>query len=281
MIVLDGEPLQALGKLPQLERLTVYTSSEVLDFDPKEVAFAENLFRSLQFLYLHLLDCWDLFWVLDVRALLTNITTLEVNIVNIGQSSLDLTDHEFLPLLAHIPRLKHLTLKLQPESSSELIPLGDPFVLHEALYRLPLQTVFISPITFECENLSGIVESMWSHVTYLQLPGSCVSLRDLPMFARLPGLEHLTIRLNPSAKIQKNGGPQTPVGLRLHTLEASSGSIIHCEKEEVEQVAYFLLSLWPSLRQVAWPRDSEKCELDLVEALNESLGMLRHKLEVS
>ncbi|KAG9091034.1 hypothetical protein FS749_000118 [Ceratobasidium sp. UAMH 11750] len=281
MIVLEGESLQALDRLPQLERLTVYTTSDVLDYEPKAIAFPGNLFPSLQCLYLHLPDCWDLFWVLDVHVLLANITTLEVNIVKAEQSSLNLTSREFFPLLADIPRLEHLSLELQPECLGEPIPLGHSAILYKTLYRLPLQTVFISPVIFKHEDLSGTLGSIWPHVTHLQLPGSIVSLRDLPMFARLPSLEHLTIRLNLSAKMQKNGGFQTPVSPRLHTLEASSGSIILCEKTEVKQVAQFLLSLWPNLRQVVWPRNSEKYELDFVEALNEGLGMLRRKLEVS
>ncbi|KAG9079953.1 hypothetical protein FRC06_007257, partial [Ceratobasidium sp. 370] len=222
--VSEGEGLKALSELPLLERLTVYSNDDTPNLE--HVELSEHAFASLRSLHLCLADLEDVNRILRNHALLTNLTSFKVDVQYLFVSyGAPWAIDSFFPALAYSPNLEHLAVDFYTRASDrdngDKLELGDVSVLG-TLGQLPLQTVSLSPIDFEYEKLSTSLVGLWPQVTYLDLRGTDIPYGDLPMFAQLPVLEHLVLRLKMVGDFSEAPSPNPIIGLRLHTLEGGS-----------------------------------------------------------
>ncbi|QRW10172.1 hypothetical protein RhiLY_09171 [Ceratobasidium sp. AG-Ba] len=240
----NRKTLMAMGKLLRLERLVVYHESYYDDHDSSEGSEAvlsqtplpSDAFSALRSLSIYAYSDEYINLTLDQCSLSRNIVYLELNIFA-DDTYKPLAEHSFLSRLSGLHCLKHLVIKFSwspYDPSSQAI--DDHEKLYEAFHQLQLENLYISHLDLDFAVLPGHLNSMWSRIIDLRLPGTEVGLNALPVFALLPALCHLTVRLSLDITSLGDTIPVVHTGERLHTLEGSYGSTARYEKKDARRI---------------------------------------------
>ncbi|KAG8779741.1 hypothetical protein FRC12_023869 [Ceratobasidium sp. 428] len=280
----EEDGLNALSELSLLEHLAVYSYGFV---PQSHTQLSDHSFPSLRYLNLNLFSQMEADWtLLRLRNLLKGLTTLKVLISNpFGLPSPRWFTESLLPALAHATYLEHLAVDFPDRPYRGAAIEVENMSALSVLSRLPLTTVRFSPIGLQRVDASVAFEAVWSKVTYLDLPETNISLKGLPLFTRFPMLEHLVIQLYIDPRdLPEDGDLHETTGSCLHTLEGGKFSETeHCEDKDTQlQIARFLLSLWPTLNQVLWPKIVDRGvgasrQRRVVKSLNRELRALKNK----
>ncbi|KAG8699131.1 hypothetical protein FRC08_005489 [Ceratobasidium sp. 394] len=273
--ILDDGGLAALGALPRLGFLSIHGCSGE---SPKDLQLdiPEDSFPSLSQLNLLEVNTTNLPAIMGVKQLVRGLTSLRLS-QGFGRSEMGLHYRErwlsrTLPrLFGHTSRLKYLTYNATfglyghyPVHRIDYMP------LLQALSKIPLQNV--SLVGLYCMDLDFLLHlaTAFASTTVLRMPNQPTSCTNLPWFAQVPNLRHLTIGGVSLHQLQ----PRWP-GLNqpLETLECSIHQPGFGTPMEANQVARFLLSLWPHLRHVSRPR--HKFDPLSMDQVNEEIGVIQ------
>ncbi|KAG8711772.1 hypothetical protein FRC09_020411 [Ceratobasidium sp. 395] len=267
--------LRILGRLPHLESIAVCGVDHADDISE----LTEDLFPMLHRLTLHGSSCSNTLETLGTLSMVKNLTLLHVKL-DIDTEDLDIDEdvwlaEEFFPLLLNAPRLTDV--KIDADSSHNR---GDGVKIGESVLRifqrLPLKSLHLDAISLSNEALRFDLASVWPSVTHLKLPQQDASMTTISCFATLPELRHLELRLDfyyPPHEFSPTVSP-------LVILEASFGSAICSNFEDMDRIAHTLLDIFPKLTRIAWAGDqlpalAVQPAIERVGFLNGHLSTLR------
>ncbi|QRV88628.1 fanconi anemia group M protein [Ceratobasidium sp. AG-Ba] len=216
-MMLEPGSLQAIGNLPVLEHLHLYTITGSPYLGVIGVLHRDS-FPALRYLSLDYLASSEVEALLELKALVQNLTVLSLSMFH-TKSEQDWVGEEFIPRLSNTPHLSNLFARFDlddemHESGGHCI---DEFVeALETLSKLPLLKVKITGLEFDWFNDFGTI---FSQVVKLELPDFHVPVHQLEYFASMSNLEHLTITLTWTSPTRKYVGQ--PI-LSFRILEASN-----------------------------------------------------------
>ncbi|KAG8737909.1 hypothetical protein FRC10_007537, partial [Ceratobasidium sp. 414] len=278
--MIDGDGLTVLGSLPRLGSLTIRGGDDYLE-EPN-FAIPDNSFPQLTHLTL---------WEIHVR-IIADLMAIEPLARNLAALSLC---HQFavedeaaemawftetIPrLLQYTPRLNDFYCDSTYNPSSFPLDLSPCIISGNLLQRtseLGLKKMYLSGLRFTSLEHLEMMPTAWSTLISLHLTHVFISPLALPLFAMLPELQFLALRLPlgvyPSWPIFDEYNP----GLALRTLETTETELqIHIGANAV-LTARSLLSLWPGLRCILWPaaQAGPPLAVSYLHMLNESLQTL-------
>lgn len=232
--------LQAVSMLPRLERLSIFASYQYFPELPTELP--PGCFPMLKHLTLNTRFLEDALSLANMKPMLCHLTSLDVCIDPFTQWD-EISDSAvgvlgvILAFLDNSPNLCNLTLNMDPDEN-DYVPLiiQEPTILiHLArLESLSLTSIILHPSAFQEPRTD------WSSLKELHLPTQHAVLeRQLPDFAKIPGLERLTLSLH-----HENEGTK-PLNISvsnhvLHTLESKTSPEAWCKPEQIDEVARYL-----------------------------------------
>lgn len=288
--MLDLDSLSALGQLPHLESLTVYSSEDGL-YDPYN-GLDDGAFPALRRLSLFLIDYAEVTHALATTALVRRLVTLSINFCSNDledwlEEDEDVASWTTIQFLQHIKNATHLEdlsidFDMRGERESVLALSGFTHVITQLstlpLRKLSLQAVHISAFCFTGSRLDM---AFWSSITHLRIPNLEVSNNILTRLSRLPRLQHLNVKLlisevsaqplEPKSRAKHGASP-------LRTLEGSRGSTIKADESNFDQHIKFILALWPNLEHIIWPEGAGQLEKMYVAFLNRHLKSRTRRL---
>lgn len=227
--ILEGDVLVALASLPHLLHLEIYTDQ--IEDVPSSSTLPELSFPSLRQLTLHLSvnEGVEDLWTLPALQQLTSIRIEFRDQHDHDTESRKLWARSLLSTIAdNSPNLKHLHMNFSSCNAcgEEPCDLGD-LSLFEDLGNLPLETVRLESVWFGPYDriVYRRLARTWPQVTNLCIPAQPATLHQLPLFAQLPKLKHLTLDLMlshpPTCNLAFSAHPAAPP---LNTLEVVSTS---------------------------------------------------------
>ncbi|KAG8738011.1 hypothetical protein FRC10_007404 [Ceratobasidium sp. 414] len=253
MGMFERDSLLVISSLPALRRLTVF------GFDGVPVLHTDSLssesFPTLHELQLAELDRECLTSVLRLPPLMSHLTHLELDYQLDEPGSDDEEDQgerialDVLSRLEDSPRLRSLDLNVN--FFGEPHDIGRKDVM-EIFSKLPLESITLGGmrvgyLTYNAEHL----KTAWLNVTSVHMPDQLGSPNVLRHFAQLPRLQYLEVNLCLEIVVDC---PNEVSLCPLHTLESSDDGDIAHEPEDLGPIGDFLLTLFPNLGKVVWPR---------------------------
>ncbi|KAG9096931.1 hypothetical protein FRC06_008182 [Ceratobasidium sp. 370] len=274
--------LTVLGSLSQLQSLTVWSGGNKCA-SPESEPLPDASFPNLTQLTLHLkesIDSIEVETLMHMIPVLRQLTRLEffMEMYDTITNENSWVQSRFLPSLKGLQYLQDLHINFNPEGDRHRIILHGGRKLMDSITSLPLETVCLDQVDLGYPVPYGI-KTGWRQVTHLSIPFQRVHTQELPAFARLPNLQHLTLTLVLSTELSDDSDDSDDyfyigrsVGPRLHTLGGSGGSRIFCRIDEIDELARILLSFWPNLRRVLWSStEAPESDLECVALLNQRL----------
>ncbi|KAG9091186.1 hypothetical protein FS749_016730 [Ceratobasidium sp. UAMH 11750] len=276
VLILSDGGFAALGALPRLEYLSIWGCGE--HPESLQLYAPDDSFPALTQLDLLDIDPTNLLAIMGVKQFSSGLTSLALS-TDFGDASYDMQGCEHwltqsLPrLLQHTSQLKCFIYEASNHRGSHLSYSIDPMPLFRVLSRIPLQHVSFFGIRFKNWDFCEYLPMAFPQMTVLRM--SSLSSAYLPWFAKIPNLRHLElaqlgIRVLPPAL----PGPTGP----LETLNAAFTLAGFGTPVDAEQVARFLLSLWPTLPRVNAPRPlSTYGQHDWIFAgeINQQIGLIK------
>ncbi|KAF8599967.1 hypothetical protein BDV93DRAFT_559791 [Ceratobasidium sp. AG-I] len=296
LVFLTGKGILDLGRLAHLETLTIH-SDRFNSGDLGVTELPDDLFSSLRCLNL----C---FWrrerfdtVFKLRPVFSRVTTLNFRFeFGINVSLYEWVVSELFPSLGDVPGLRNLSLYFD---HSDYIEWTLSMIPH-SLSDLPLKSLAIYPAIFDFSNTCDL-GATWTQLTYLELPQNSFTTSELPPFSELPSLQRLLVQLNLNLNFGLDHRPRLNP-LPFHTLEASETSRYKTDmrardcgylhgpvnqncphahrSDDLDKLAGFLLSFWPNLRHVIWPKGSDGQPSRLVQLLDQRLQSLQPREDI-
>jgi hypothetical protein len=268
--ILESKPIDLLGRLPKLKRLTVYFCSSVVEIDP-EFPWPLNLFPSLRELYIIDLMFMDIEPIFDyLKFMLAPLTYFKICKSSEDQGDgWDFITSQFFPALRDMPCLVDIDVDFGT-TLSNIHDIGNADTLG-ILSNLPLQSFSYHWATLGSHGLEQDLLNVWPSLTILNMPHMRVSLFNMSFLAALPCLERLVANLDFFYDPMRLPEPHN-VGQRLRFLEyAAHYEDRVCKPTDVVHVAQcvaslcsgtcaviglsrYLMSLWPNLVQVIWSK---------------------------
>ncbi|KAF8604435.1 hypothetical protein BDV93DRAFT_606117 [Ceratobasidium sp. AG-I] len=247
--------LQAVSMLPQLERLSILASYQYFPEVPTELP--PGSFPKLKHLTLNTRFLEDALSIATMRPMLCRLTSLDVcidpftNWDGVSDFTVGILG-VVLVFLENSPRLRKFVFNTDPDENGyvPLIVYEQTLLTHLArLESLSLTSIILGPSAFQEPEMD------WSSLKELNLPAQHAVLEThLPYFAKIKCLERLTLSLyHGNNDIKPLSIPVSNVS--LDTLESKTKPEEWCKPEQVDEVARFLLSIWPSLRRVVCAGD--------------------------
>ncbi|KAG9080600.1 hypothetical protein FRC06_006374 [Ceratobasidium sp. 370] len=280
----QDEALLALGQLPYLETLAAYSGygepGGSLDFK-----LPDGLFPSLRHLILHDLHPYDATCVLFYGPpLLRNLTSLDVQFYLNGLDDRDQDDdnewfnEDLFSHLENAPNLGELKLVAFPRDETKNVVCALDESSMRILSALPLHTLSLHYIGFAHDALDMDLATIFPSLTRLEMPSRLVSLATLPYFTRIPSLQYLELCLDLRNEVVL--GLDDAGQYDLTTLATGAGGEICTTFDDMDSVARILLSMWPNLTCLAWPRPDEATKPEILkyewaESLNAHITSLR------
>ncbi|KAG8687424.1 hypothetical protein FRC11_007257 [Ceratobasidium sp. 423] len=251
--MLQSDTLNAIGSLPYLTRLSVYSSGGLLVLQPPHPS--GNLFPSLNELSLQDINPYEAASIMQIAPLMKHLTLLELIInpdyLDFDELREDWITGTLLQLLSNSPRLNALHIDLDPlRELDEPYDIGHQDVM-DTFSKLPLISLTLSGVHIGDWASTGSLKSVWPLLSSLRMRNQYSSPLILSCFAQLPRLQHLTLSVCLENMVIR---PAMLLPCPLQTLEISDGVVTMMEPEDLEPTSRFLLSLFPRLRRVIWTK---------------------------
>ncbi|KAH7325200.1 hypothetical protein B0J17DRAFT_682626 [Rhizoctonia solani] len=278
VVMLQTDSLRAIGSLPCLTRLSVYSSGGLVVLQPPYLS--DNSFPSLNELSLQDINPYETAAIMQIAPLMKRLTLLEL-ITNPEYLDFDESRDEWITgtlllLLANSPRLNALHVDLDPlRDIDESYDIGHQDVM-DTFSKLPLISLTLSGVHIGDWASTGSLKTVWPLLSSLRMRNQYASPLVLSCFAQLPRLGHLTLSVCLENMVIR---PTVLSICPLQTLEISDGIVTMMEPEDLEHTAQFLLSLFPRLRRIVWTKFGPDTLQEEVEQ-RRFIGFLNHHLSM-
>ncbi|KAF8604351.1 hypothetical protein BDV93DRAFT_606047 [Ceratobasidium sp. AG-I] len=280
--LMNSNTLSALAKLSQLERLFISNMLDPHDYTIagiEAVFLPEDSFPALRSLILGAIDVTDILSIWSIPPLVKRLTHLHLNdtFSDAGMYSVFGEVARFLPpICIGSPHLQDIIIhSYDPMHGPASVDNFDSSWSH--MTQLPLRRVEL--LNFQCDaQFLDRISRVWQNVTELHLPGKSASYEDLVNLACLPKLEILVIdsfcHFNDPTPHTSRSTHQ--VDAPLHTIELQTGIAQELKSSTVENIARFLVSIWPNLQRVNCDKEgSTALSCFTIDLLNVHIRMIQ------
>ncbi|CAE6467033.1 unnamed protein product [Rhizoctonia solani] len=253
VVMLQTDSLKAIGSLPCLTRLSVYSSGGLVVLQPPFLS--DNSFPALNELSLQDINPYEAAAIMQIVPLTRRLTLLEL-ITNPEYLDFDESREEWITgtlllLLANCPRLNTLHVDLDPlREIEEPYDIGHQDVM-DTFSKLPLISLTLSGVHIGDWASTGSLKTVWPFLSSLRMRNQYANPLTLSCFAQLPRLQHLTLSVCLGNMVIQ---PTVLLLCPLQTLEISDGIVTMIEPEDLDHTSRFLLSLFPRLRRIVWTK---------------------------
>ncbi|KAG8717212.1 hypothetical protein FRC09_014606 [Ceratobasidium sp. 395] len=248
--IFRGASLEALGTLPHLRCLKVFSGDTVLDL-PETVSSSKKLFPALEHLYLENLGFNEAKLVLGHRFLIKNLVSLTLGL-NYDRNTAD-DIHSVLLMLKDMNSLNKLHAHFTDIYDDDHNGVRPDGIILEVLSQLPLRTIRLDNMLFFNLSESNLGQ-IFPFLTELQIPLQAVDMHQFRYFAAIPNLRYLAVAFRDSITINQVIAEETIVCPSLNHLEVTNQDCdsFDFEPTHVKPIARYLLRLFPNLRAISW-----------------------------
>ncbi|KAG8722078.1 hypothetical protein FRC09_006867 [Ceratobasidium sp. 395] len=276
---IDSTTFLELSRLPKLEHLSIEQLSNEDSSLAKifnNIQLPANSFPSLQKLQLDFSVLDDIVAAWNVKPFVSGLTTVVLLYNTENPRVRTIYDNDVLNLILPIisassPHITQLTLDSVESLGSEPLSKKLRNAPWTHMGRLSLSYLELNHFDADAASFKN-VQQIWPHLVVLAIPTQTLTFQHLVYLSRLPKLEEILAHgLEDMGKVPET---QCQCSSPLRTIEFDEMFNDWVGAESIENVARFLLKLWPELERVVCTDTSAKVKSEL-ELLNTYIRVIQ------
>ncbi|KAF8598204.1 hypothetical protein BDV93DRAFT_526901 [Ceratobasidium sp. AG-I] len=254
--VLQPGALEQLAKLTRLESLVIHSATAALQASD---AVSEYTFPSLRHFELHSYNhiFVDNIWRFGFFKALTSLTLYFFVFPDVDEPQQAWGSRLISMICDASPSLVKLEIDFNGgEDMEERRFLVGSLPLLQPMRNLFLDDLFLRGASLGeySDEIYSVVPTVWTNLTVLEMPDQKGTPQTLYWFSELPNLKRLSLWLTLQTPEPDTMRISNPKNYCFETLESTGNVEI---TGDMLQITRWLLSLWPTLKQVNWDFDCD------------------------
>ncbi|KAG8698301.1 hypothetical protein FRC09_007303 [Ceratobasidium sp. 395] len=259
-VLFEQGTLPIIGSLPQLHQITVLDSGARNNFHAK--ALSKESFHALRKLRVRGVSLPETTGILSIPSLMRHLTHIELSFVyeydpedeELEDKKSELMVNDLLLCLSNAPSLARLDFDLDPNKLDyEPLNIGSQRIM-DMFSKLPLETVSLTGLHLGDWARKGNLAAVWPRLTSLRMRDQVTTPSMLYHFSQIPQIRDLMLHVWLCA-LEEAQAVELLSHCPLRTLEFSACSACDSESSLLKPTGRFIMGLFPSLREIVWPKD--------------------------